>query len=293
MRVSNQQQQSALSRVEFDWRGALGGVIFMLLLAVIGPITLLLGWLIRAWCRHSIFDAHDRWDSVRAFAWCFGVLFALSFAFAILAFTVAPGPALHLWTLSPLHVLGAPDLLDNLWLRWMVSVPLAFAVALSMGWGETRFVRRFVCVPTEREQQQLAEKRRREQEEGAKREQQAERERAARLAEAAKRATPAAPKTTRATLTASASPPVNRTERSANPPGQPTGTSSTPATGQGKPTLWDELPESHPWKQEARRQQHQQPQSGQEATPPVEPPPVKKEKPKPPDLGDGSMDALL
>jgi membrane protein implicated in regulation of membrane protease activity len=201
---------------------------------VVGPITLLLGWLIRAWCKRSLFDAHDRWDSVRAFAWCFGLLTAL--ALAICAFIISPGQAFHLWTHSPLRALGAPDLFSNLWLRWVVSVPLAFALALSMSWGETRLVRRFTRIPTEREQHQLAEKRR-EQEERVRREQQAERERAARLAEATKRAPTAAPKTTRATLTASASPPANRTEHSASPPLQPSGATITPATGQGKPTL--------------------------------------------------------
>src|SRR5713226_8442383 len=120
MHASNQQQQSALPRVEFDWRDALGGVIFMVLLTVIGPITLLLGWLIRAWCKRSAFDAHDRWDSVRAFAWFFGALFAL--ALATLAFAIYPGPALHLWMISPLHYFGAPSLLDNLWLRWTLSL---------------------------------------------------------------------------------------------------------------------------------------------------------------------------
>jgi hypothetical protein len=293
MRASQQHQQSTPRLVEIDWHGVLGGIIFFVLFTAVGPITLLLGWLIRAWCKRSIFDARDRWDSVRAFAWCFGILFALFLAFAIIAFTVFPGPSLHLWTHSPLHFLGAPNLLDNIWLRWTLSFPLAFAVALSMGWGETRLVRRFTRVPTEREQRQMAEKRRREQEEQVRREQQAERERTARLAKAAKRATYVAAKSARATLTASASPPENTTPRSTSLPMQPSGATITPATGQGKPTLWDELPGSHPWKQEAKREQNQPPQQGQE-TSSVEPTsPVKKVKPKPPDLGDGSMDALL
>ena len=289
MRTSQQHQPTAPPLVEMDWRGVLGAVFLLVLLTVVGPIPLLLGWLIRAWCKRSIFDAHDRWDSVRAFAWCFGILFALTLALAILAFTASPGSALHLWVHSPLHVLGAPDLLGNLWLRWAVSFPLAFAMALVMGWGETRLVRRFVRAPTEREQYQLAEQRRREQEERARRAQQAERERAARLAQAAKPVTPAAAKPTRAT------PPATSTERPASPPRQPTGTGSTEALGQGKPTLWDELPSDHPWKQLAKQEQNQPPsQQGQAATPSGEPtPPVKKEKPKPPDLGDGSMDALL
>lgn len=293
MRAS-QQQSTAPPSVSVDWRGILGWVLCFVLLTVVGPLPLLLGWLIRVWCRRSLFDMRDRWDSVRTFAWCFGLLLALTLALALIAFHVFPGQALHVWTYSPLHILGAPDLLGNLWLRWIVSTPLAFALALAMGWGETRLVLSFVRIPTEAEKEQLAEKRRCAQEEQIRRTQQAERERAARMAQAVKPATPAQAKTSRAILTASASPPPKTTSRPASSPTQPPGANTPPIAGQDKPTLWDELPDDHPWKQLAQQEQGQSPPSGQVAQPPEQPPkPEKKEKPKPPDLGDGSMDALL
>jgi hypothetical protein len=290
MRTS-QQQPTAPSLVSIDWHGVLGGILFFVLFTAVGPLTLLLGWLLRAWCRRNTFDAHDRWDSVRAFAWCFGFLLALTLAVAVFAFIAFPDRALFLWTRSPLHFLGAPDLLDNLFLRWVASVPLAFTIALAMGGRETRPVPLLARVPTEREQQQLAEQRQRAEEEQARRAERAERERARRMARAAKPTTPPQAEPSRGTLTTSASPPPKTASRPTNPPVQP-GAPPSPATGQGKPALWDELPANHPWKQLARQEQTQLLPSDQ-VIPPAQPTLPKKERQKPPDLGDGSMDALL
>jgi hypothetical protein len=258
----------------FDWRGALASVVLLALVIAIGPLTLALAWLIRAWCVRSRLDAADRWDSIRTFAWLFGALTA----FAILAFFVFPGPALQAWTHSPFFHLGAPNLLNNTLIRWTLSLPLACALALVVEAGDRRTIRRFRHVMTVAERQE-AERRRAQQ--MAQQKQAEERERAARLA---KMNAPAAKaKTTGATLTASASPPqVKSTPRPASPTA-PLPDATTHKLESDKPTLWDELPDSHPWRQEAKRTQ-----------PPAEQtPPAKKEKPKPPDLGDGSMDALL
>src|SRR5260221_4396904 len=193
----HQQQQGSQAPplAGFDWRGALASVVLIVLVLAIGPLTLALAWLIRGWCVRSRLDAADRWDSIRTFAWLFGTLTAL----AILAFFIFPGPALHLWTHSPLAHLGAPDLLNNVLVRWTLSLPLACALALLVEKGDPRTIRRFLRIKTVAEREE-AERRRAQQQAAQK--QAEERERAARLAAMTAPATKA--KTTRATLTASA-----------------------------------------------------------------------------------------
>src|SRR5579859_2919107 len=107
----HQQQQGSQAPpfAEFDWRGALASLVLIALILTIGPLTLALAWLIRAWCVRSRTDAADRWDSMRTFAWLFGLLTV----FAILAFFLFPDPALQIWTHSPFSHLGTPDLLTN------------------------------------------------------------------------------------------------------------------------------------------------------------------------------------
>ena len=123
-RRQQRQRQASLAPplVEFDWRGAALGLILMGLLTAIGPFTLLLAWLTWRWCTRSVFDGQDRWNSVGVFAWLFTPLPLL----AITAFFVQPTLALHLWSVSPLHLLGVPDLLNNMGLRWLGSLPATF-----------------------------------------------------------------------------------------------------------------------------------------------------------------------
>lgn len=285
---ASQRQQQAPPLAEFDWRGVLASLVLMILVILIGPLTLVLAWLIRAWCVRSRLDAADRWDSIRTFAWLFSVLTLL----AILAFFLFPGPALSLWTHSPLSHLGTPDLLNNFVVRWTLSLPLACALALVVEKGDPRTIRRFRHVMTVAERQGLE---RRRAQQMAEQKQAEERARAARLAKM--NAPTAKPKPTGATRTASASPPQAKSTSRPASPTAPLPDATTQQMERDKPTLWDELPDSHPWRQETRRAQAQdQPRTSPDQTPTPaaeQTPPVKKEKPKPPDLGDGSMDALL
>jgi hypothetical protein len=268
--------------LEFDWRGLLAALILALLTFAVGPLTLVLTWGTRAWATRSRFDPGDRWDSIRAFAWVFGALIVL----IILAFFILPTQVFHLWSISPLHVLGTPNLLSNLWLRWLGSLPLAFALSFVLERGNPRTLRGFRHIGTATERAQRERHRAQEQAKRA----QAE-ERAARLAATPHIQTSTAPREAPRrffTTSAEASTPTSQAP-------QAPGESVAPATGQDKATLWDELPPEHPWKQEAKREQDQlRTPPGQEAKPSTTPAsPAKKEKPKPPDLGDGSMDALL
>jgi hypothetical protein len=247
----------------FDWRGLAGVAIVAVLILSIGPLTLISALLLQAWCARSLFDAKDRWDSIRTFTWFFTVLFAL----AVAAFFARPGPALHIWQASPLaRVLGTPDLLGNLTLRWVGCLPLSFALALVLEKGNPRTIQWFFRVQTAGEQAHLAAARRRAEEQAAQQraEEQArlERERAEEMAKleraAARRA--AARRRAAAALTAELAPAPEKREKT-------TRETSTP-------TLWEQA-------------------TPPPAAPPDPPPAAKKPKPDKPDLGDGSMDALL
>ena len=246
----------------FDWNGLAGAVIVAIIIVTIGPLTLIGALLIQVWCAHSLFDSRDRWDSVRVFAWLFAFLFVL----AIAVFFALPGLTLHIWLASPLQrVLGAPDLLGNLKLRWVGCLPLSFALALMLELDRPRAVQWFVRVKTADEQAQLAAARRRAQEQAAQRradeqvrleharaEEMAKAERAAaRRAAARRRAT--------AALAAELAPTPEKRE--------------TTKLDVHTPTLWE--------------------QATPPTAPPTPPPVPKKQKPEKPDLGDGSMDALL
>lgn len=231
---------------EFDWRGAAAGLILMGLITAIGPFTLLLAWLIWRWCSRSVFDPQNRWNSIRVFAWLLTPLMAL----AIAAFFVLPHLALHLWSSSPLHLLGAPDLLNNLWLRWLVSLPLALALSFILERGDPRTIRSFLRTRTAKEQVLIDEARQRAQEqtriaqeEALKKQKRAEERKAA----AARRRV--------AALIAEIQPETAKSHTTASLDVQ-------------APTLW--APSDAP-----------------------QPPAPEKQKPAKPDLGDGSMDALL
>jgi hypothetical protein len=245
--------------VEFDWRGACAGLILMGLLTAIGPFTLLLAWLIWRWCTRSASDGQDRWNSMRVFAWLLTPLMAL----AVVAFFVEPALALHLWSRSPLHLFGAPDLLNNLWLRWLGSLPLALMLSFVLEWGNPRTIRRFVRGRTAKEQAQIAEARRLAQERAA----QLRAEELARLEQARveemKKLERAAARRAAARQRAAAALTTELT-----PDAQTQASKKTTAKLDAQtPTLWEQ------------------------AAPPPEPPAPK--KPEKPDLGDGSMDALL
>jgi|GEM_PF-3947591 len=246
---------------DFDWRGLVGGVIALALVFAIGPIVLISALLLQAWCARSRFDARDRWESIRTFAWLFTALFAL----AIAAFFALPGPALHVWQASPLaHLLGTPDLLGNLWLRWIGCLPLAFGLALVLEKSNPRTIQWFYRVQTESEQVQLAAARRHAQELDA--QQRAEEEtrlEAARIEERKRSERAAARKDSarrRAAALAAEGAPAPQTRE-------------TTKLEASTPTLWE--------------------QATPPTTPPEPPPAPKKPKPDKPDLGDGSMDALL
>lgn len=244
---------------EVDWRGASAGLVLMLLITAIGPLTLLLTWLIRVCCVRSRFDPDDCWNSIRIFAWLLTPLTLL----VIVAFFVQPALALHLWYHSPLHLFGAPDLLANLWLRWFGSLPLAFALTFVLEQGDRRTLRWFRRVKTAHELAQEAAERRRTEEQAALRqaEEQIRLERAraeervkAQRAEARKAA---ARRRAAAALTTDIAPAPEQHK--------------TAQLEAAAPTLWESM-------------------TSPPAPAPDTPPPPKKQKP---DLGDGSMDALL
>jgi hypothetical protein len=241
----------------FDWNGLAGAAIVAVVIVTVGPITLICAWLIQAWCVHSVLDARDRWDSVRIFS----VLFALLTALTILAFFLMPGPTSQIWLASPLQrMLGTPDLLANLKLRWIGSLPLSFALAFLLEWGRPLTIQRFVRILTADEKAQLAARRQQAVRERAEAQARGERERAEEMARAERAAARRAAARRRA-ASAMADAPAQATHETAKP-------------NERKPTLWEQA-------------------ITPPAAPPVPPPAPKKQQPEKPDLGDGSMDALL
>ena len=164
-----------------DWRAALVAVPFLVLVVVVGPITLILAWLIQRWVTTCIFDPQDRWDAVRTFAWFFGILVGIFYLADILAHaTVA-----YYWQLSPFHIVG-PATFGNFTFLWTVGLLLTPLLALILEVGQPRTVYRLLRKWTEEERQRVA------QQEAAR---QAEKERRARQA-AALAATKAATQST-------------------------------------------------------------------------------------------------
>ena len=169
---------------------------------------------------------------------------------------------MHIWLASPLqHVLGTPDLLGNLKLRWFSCLPLSFALALVLERDHPRTIQWFVRVRTADEQAQLVAARRHAQEQAAElRAQEQARLERARAEEIAKAERAAARK-------------ASARRRAANT----LATELTPASEKHEttkldahtPTLWEQ------------------------ATLPTTLPAPKKQQHEKPDLGDGSMDALL
>jgi hypothetical protein len=262
-RQQRQSQASLAPLVEFDWKGAAVGLILMGVLAAIGPFTMLLAWLIWRWCTRSIFDGQDRWDSVRVFAWLLTPLPLL----AIFAFYVMPPLALHLWTVLPLHLLGAPDLLDNMWLRWLGSLPFALALSFILEKGNPRTIRRFARIPTAKEKAQIDEARQQALQRAAAQRAQEQAELERKRAEEMQKLERAAARRAAARRRAAA---ALASEMNQDPQAQ----DSNPTSKQDvkAPTLWEQATQ---------------------ATPPAPAPPPEKPKPAKPDLGDGSMDALL
>ncbi len=251
-----------------DWRAALVVVPFLAFVVLVGPVTLILAWLIQRWVTTCLFDSQDRWDAVRTFAWFFGTLVGVFYLADILAHTTIT----HYWQLSPLHVLG-PATLSNFAFLWTVGLLLAPLLALILEAGQPRTVHRFLRTWTEEEKQRVA------RQEAAK---QAEKERRARHATAAAATTQA-------------------TTQSATRPNQPgktvvVETESDMLQHAKEQALKREAERTQFLTEQAQRLNGPSGASSSTAQPgqalPAPPDDTKKKKEKP-DLGDGSMESLL
>ncbi|GLV61191.1 hypothetical protein KDH_80070 [Dictyobacter sp. S3.2.2.5] len=92
----NQEPSFSLDGVTIRWRDAArGGVALIGLLVLgwlLGPLSLLLAWLIQRWAAREIWQARDRWASVGGFAWLFGAIGIL-----LLVAIYLPLPAFTSW----------------------------------------------------------------------------------------------------------------------------------------------------------------------------------------------------
>ncbi len=246
-----------------DWRAALVAVPFLAFVVVVGPVTLILAWLIQRWVTTCLFDSQDRWDAVRTFAWFFGILVGVFYLADIFAHTTIT----HYWQLSPLRIVGPPTF-GNFAFLWTVGLLLAPLLALILEVGQPRTVHRFLRTWTEEEKQRVA------QQKAAK---QAEKERRARQATAAA--------TTQAT-----------TQR-ATPPNQlgktvVVETESDMLQHAKEQALKREAERTQFLIEQAQRLNGPPATSSTGQTIPAPPDNTKKKKEKP-DLGDGSMESLL
>ncbi len=194
------------------WKALVKSLALLIALWFIGPVTLLIAGLIQARASKGIWDARERWTSMRVNAW-------LSLVWYLL------GVLLHtqittLWSHVPW--LGAasiyPPILSNLLFRWVIALPLSPALACLLESLFPKTARQTERVLLPEEQAKLDKQRQR-----SKRKRQ--------------QAAPYAKQSGMATAS----------------PESPSLQQQTPLPAETRDprTLWERLPENHPWKQAA------------------------------------------
>lgn len=129
----NQEPLFSRGKVEITWRDAARhGVVLIGLLVLgwlLGPLSLLLAWLIQRWAAREIWQARDRWASVGGFAWFFGAIGALLLVAMYLPLPVLASWVTFFWERLPS---GWDASLRVVMLRWGILLLLAplFAVLL-------------------------------------------------------------------------------------------------------------------------------------------------------------------
>lgn len=117
--------------LEIDWRGLIAGLGILLFFSIFGPAPLLLALLLRRWGSSSIWRAPDRWDSIRAMALAFPLLYLPTYIF---------WNKLSLWWASLPHILGAwsimPPAFDSIAAHALLTLPLVPALALLLERGQ-------------------------------------------------------------------------------------------------------------------------------------------------------------
>ena len=202
------------------WKTPVKSLALLAALWFTGPATLLIARLVRAWASENTWDARERWTSVKANAW-------LSLVWYLL------GVLLHtqittLWSHTPW--LGAasiyPPVLTNLIFRWVIALPLSPALAflLESLFPKTARQTKRILLP----------------EEQAKLDKQRQRSKRKRQQTPPITLAKAAPHTKQPGMA------IDSLGSLSLPQQAP-----LPANARDPRTLWDRLPEDHPWKQAA------------------------------------------
>lgn len=115
-----------------DWRAAGGFLILLGLLALaflIGPVVLVLAWLLQRWAAAESWHARDRWASIGGFALVFGIIALICLSSLVLPIPLLAVGLSSLWHHFPL--LGESPL-STLIVRWMAALPLAPALTIGL-----------------------------------------------------------------------------------------------------------------------------------------------------------------
>ena len=126
--------------ISVGWQGILGLlalVVLLVLASLIGPMVVLLAWLIQRWAAAEPWNARDRWASVGGFALFFGIIVLIEILSLTPSVPLFPHFLATLW-----HRLHAPGeyVLGNLMVRWALSLPLSPALAIAFEYIHPRTV---------------------------------------------------------------------------------------------------------------------------------------------------------
>ena len=273
----NQQQPLPVDRdrhITLNWRTVTQGIALFLLFWLIGPV-IFPALLIQRWAAAPIWDARERWTSIKGSAF-------LSLLWYL------PAILLHhqltfLWTRVP--ALGEasffPPTLTNMLFRWVMALPLAHLLVWILEVISPKTVWHPQRVPLPGEQalgtpaqsKDLKQTRRKTTKQGTYKRNSGQKTQHTTIPSQA----PTAPG-----QTSPGSPAV------AKPPSTPA-SESTPKEERDRWTLWEQLPEDHPWKQEAKREAARQAAAQQTKQPPVELKPSSQSEEYNWDEGEGSL----